>query len=588
MRLVILHYHIFKNAGSTIENILDHSFGARFSRMERPDPAAVIRNSELLEYLDAHPKLRAISSHQIRYPVTAAPGYFFFPICFLRDPLDRLRSYYDYFRQKPDPAQPLSDLANRCRLRDFAAGMIAGFSTFVRNPQVNFLACRGASHSPREADLAVAIRRIMATPFFGVVDCFDQSAIVGTQALRSTFPELDCESAPANVSRGMEGTLADRVADLREQCGEEIYRALRELTSLDQRLVDLARKEVLRRYSKRLERTAESATQSSQNSRTSVLFASSTAGAHPAIRNRFGLSLNNLWNRVNGELRPCSLFDSAFYLRKYPDVAAACVDPLRHYLQYGNAESRQPHPLFDPAFYLSHNPDVKESGADPLIHYLEKGAMEDRKPHALFEPAWYRMNGGAEARDAENPLLHFLKSGADAAQPHPLFDCSAYLEANPTVAERGMNPLVHYLERSAGYDRFAASVILTNSRAATHFTSASIVELDLDDVRLICFCLTANPGRPATHNREERRAIHATAVALAVYLGLKGSVAVAWEDDEGATQWIAEPQQLPFLRSVKLGQVCVQQESDAGLSGVLPVMDPYSAPCEDAHLRLAI
>ena len=36
MRLVILHYHIFKNAGSTIEDILDHSFGERFASWTRP------------------------------------------------------------------------------------------------------------------------------------------------------------------------------------------------------------------------------------------------------------------------------------------------------------------------------------------------------------------------------------------------------------------------------------------------------------------------------------------------------------------------------------------------------------------------
>ncbi len=78
--------------------------------------------------------------------------------------------------------------------------------------------------------------------------------------------------------------------------------------------------------------------------------------------------------------QPHPLFDPAFYLRKYPDVAAAGVNPFCHYLKHGYKELRQPHPLFDPAFYLSRNPDVRLAGLDPLLHYLRHGAVEDRKP----------------------------------------------------------------------------------------------------------------------------------------------------------------------------------------------------------------
>ena len=77
-----------------------------------------------------------------------------------------------------------------------------------------------------------------------------------------------------------------------------------------------------------------------------------------------------------------NVFDGEFYLRANPDVAAARMDPLEHYLKYGEKEQRQPHPLFDP------------------VHYLSR---------------W--------------------------ANPHPLFDCEAYLKAHPDVTG---NPLEHY------------------------------------------------------------------------------------------------------------------------------------------------
>ena len=40
------------------------------------------------------------------------------------------------------------------------------------------------------------------------------------------------------------------------------------------------------------------------------------------------------------------LFDVDFYLRSYPDVAAAGLDPAAHYLLVGAREGRDPHPLF--------------------------------------------------------------------------------------------------------------------------------------------------------------------------------------------------------------------------------------------------
>ncbi len=106
-------------------------------------------------------------------------------------------------------------------------------------------------------------------------------------------------------------------------------------------------------------------------------------------------------------LRQIPLFDRGFYLRKYPDVAAARVNPLRHYLKYGASEGRKPHPLFDPDYYLRSHPELR--------------------------------NGG-------NPLLDFLERTPNA-DPHPLFDCEAYLLANPEAAIQGVNPLVHHVRR---------------------------------------------------------------------------------------------------------------------------------------------
>jgi hypothetical protein len=73
------------------------------------------------------------------------------------------------------------------------------------------------------------------------------------------------------------------------------------------------------------------------------------------------------------------LFDAAWYLVTYPDVAAAGVNPLEHYLRHGAAEGRDPGPLFSTRWYLEAYPDVAAAGVNPLEHYLRRGAAEGRR-----------------------------------------------------------------------------------------------------------------------------------------------------------------------------------------------------------------
>jgi hypothetical protein len=464
MRLVILHYHIFKNAGSTVEDILDHSLGERFAKLETSAGDGLISQADVVRFFDARPEVRAFSSHQIRHPLPQAPGYLFFDICFLRDPIDRIRSIYTYFRKKPNPADPMSDLANRASLGDFVAGMIRDLPLFVKNVQVNLLACAGDSDEPEPRDLDVAIERMMATSFLGVVDCFDQSVAAGAHALRRAFPELDCDRPAVNVSDGLQGTVASRTENLRQACAPDVFAELLRLNALDRQLVDRARAEVLRRFA---------------------------LIAQPSARPM--RKPDGFFTRARGFL---SLFDSEFYRRKYPDVATARMNPM--------------------------------------FHYLRHGAAEDRKPHALFDPDYYRKTCPQAPAAGRGLLAHFL--GAAASSPHPLFDCEAYPDA------RGMNPLVHRLRRRTGLPA-----------GPTPAGPGVVVQFDIHDAPLTVVCF------------EEERAIHEDWKRWA---DRQSGVALVWPDASGQPQWLAEPQQLPFLQSLRLDQIRAQHITAPALSSV--------------------
>jgi len=187
VRFVLLHYHFFKNAGTTIEEILAHSFYENYVRLDTEDFDGEVSHAELVSLLERHPRMKAVSSHQFRYPVPQAPGYLFFDVCFLRDPIDRIRSMYDYFREKPVPGEPASDLAREQSIGGFIAGLVKDHTYRVSNVQVNMLANGIVNDPPADTDLIRATQVMSKTSFLGVVDCFHESLIAGQHFLRPVF-----------------------------------------------------------------------------------------------------------------------------------------------------------------------------------------------------------------------------------------------------------------------------------------------------------------------------------------------------------------------------------------------------------------
>ena len=82
---------------------------------------------------------------------------------------------------------------------------------------------------------------------------------------------------------------------------------------------------------------------------------------------------------------PGPLFDSDYYLKTYPDVAAAGVNPLMHYLMSGGVTGRNPCALFDSAWYLKTYPDVAAAGVNPFVHVVTSGCAEGLFPGPLSE-----------------------------------------------------------------------------------------------------------------------------------------------------------------------------------------------------------
>jgi hypothetical protein len=78
-------------------------------------------------------------------------------------------------------------------------------------------------------------------------------------------------------------------------------------------------------------------------------------------------------------IKKSGLFDEEYYLRAYPDVRKADIDPLWHFVKFGWREGRNPSKDFDLNYYLTIYPDVKEAGINPVVHYVKWGKKEGRR-----------------------------------------------------------------------------------------------------------------------------------------------------------------------------------------------------------------
>lgn len=168
-------------------------------------------------------------------------------------------------------------------------------------------------------------------------------------------------------------------------------------------------------------------------------------------------------------LRPNAYFDPAYYLARNPDVAASNVNPLLHYIQFGDREGRDPSPLFHAAWYREAYGIPENRNA--LADYLARRRTGKVSPVPLFDPQWYLDHNPDVAASGNDPFEHFCAFGAaERRDPCPGFDIAFYA-ARYAAEIGGGNPFLHYLaHRDGGFQpvRPAAERLIAGAvRAAT-------------------------------------------------------------------------------------------------------------------------
>lgn len=236
VRYVLVHYHIFKNAGTTIEYALERAFGDRFCAIHGPDPDSVLTGADLAAFLQANPDIRAVSSHHLKFPVPEIPRTVLIDCCFLRDPLKRIWSMYNYFR-RIDPIDELSQQARQIDAPAFMELLVRDYPQLINDVQVNLLANGGVYlRPPNQRDFERAAIMLDRTSIIGVVDMFDESLTAAEYYLRPVFP------VKLHYVRQNSGDVPFRLP-----AEGKVYEEVVALNRYDLELVSRAKRELLRR-----------------------------------------------------------------------------------------------------------------------------------------------------------------------------------------------------------------------------------------------------------------------------------------------------------------------------------------------------
>jgi hypothetical protein len=247
MRHIIVHYHIFKNAGSTIDVILQNRFAGLWGSIEGSYPWDTLSRDAILQYALAHPTLKAISSHHARLPVPDDSNLVFYPLIFLRHPIDRLGSVYSFERREPKDSASLgvkiareNDFAGyvKWRLSEGNGAVIKNFQTIHISGREKDMRTAAASDS----DLKDAMERISHLPFFGIVELFDDSIARMKSYLAPHIGQIDTNYAVVNRSPERKTTLQERLDEIEDALGKSLYQEVLDKNALDLQLYDSALK----------------------------------------------------------------------------------------------------------------------------------------------------------------------------------------------------------------------------------------------------------------------------------------------------------------------------------------------------------
>lgn len=225
MRKVILHYHLFKNAGTSVDAALKENVAPEeWVTAEFPGQPKANRE-QVAQWILDNPQAKVFSSHTAYLPPPKLKGVKVLPVIFLRHPIDRIASVYA-FEAKQGGNSFGSVLARNTDISGYVQTRLAlPNDRQCRNFHVQRLSMMyDESYGSELSRAKLALKEL---PFIGLVEDFSNSIARMENWLRKEgFRNISLPIITKNASRNPNISLVRRLEDFEKAVTENIFKIL--------------------------------------------------------------------------------------------------------------------------------------------------------------------------------------------------------------------------------------------------------------------------------------------------------------------------------------------------------------------------
>ena len=249
----LIHYHIFKNAGTSFEWALQQAFGSGFQLLDQPFHDGFVSRRDITRCALKNAKIRAISSHHAAPPPPRIVQRDVLTSILIRDPIARIRSIYCFERLQPE-RNPGSDQAKALDFRRYVEWRLETTPRMFCNFQVYFC-CRDRqadTRIPDTTDLKNAICALDKIDIVGTVERYAEWLVLAHSVLREYFDGISLPMTRQNVLTGERCSSRETIyRDLAVDLGTATVQYLVDHNELDMCLHQVADSLLSRRLAER-------------------------------------------------------------------------------------------------------------------------------------------------------------------------------------------------------------------------------------------------------------------------------------------------------------------------------------------------
>jgi hypothetical protein len=200
---LLIHYHIFKNAGTSFEWALEQALGKEFCTFDTSSPRGFISARDLMKFSLGNPEVKAISSHQAAPPAPRIRGREIFTSILIRDPIARIRSTYAFERMQQVPSLGAMK-AKKLNFKQYVEWRLETSPAMLCNFQVHFCSRTPETRllDPERQRLVEAIANLDSISIVGTVVRYQEWLALAQKILSAPFPNLTLPPARRNATTG--------------------------------------------------------------------------------------------------------------------------------------------------------------------------------------------------------------------------------------------------------------------------------------------------------------------------------------------------------------------------------------------------